>query len=237
MSESYLSKKPIPDHERLIFALDVPEADRARALVSELGDSVSFYKIGLELNMTGHYFELLDWLLELDKKVFVDLKFLDIPATVARAVKRLDTRGATFATVHAVAAVLEAATAAAANTGILAVTVLTSLGATDLDKQDVSNLVLSRARDAAATGCTGVVCSGLEAPLLRQQLGSNLTIVAPGIRPQTYTRSDDQKRTVDVPTAFANGVDYIVVGRPIRDADDPAAAAEQVQKQIADTFA
>src|SRR5215469_10256761 len=140
--------KTIAARERLIFALDVADAGQARALIERLGDSVVFYKIGLELFMAGGYFELIDWLVERNKKVFVDLKFFDIPATVAGAVRRLSGRGVRFATVHGNQAIMEAAVSAAGDLGILAVTVLTSLDRGDLDDLgfacDVSQLVLSR---------------------------------------------------------------------------------------------
>ncbi|MBL8481165.1 MAG: orotidine-5'-phosphate decarboxylase [Rhodocyclaceae bacterium] len=226
----------IPAHERLILALDVPNAERARALVETLGDSVNFYKIGLELCMAGGYFELLDWLLQRGKKVFVDLKFFDVPETVKSAVRALSGRGATFATVHGNQAVMEAAGEAKGDLKILAVTVLTSLDRGDLDDMgftcDVGALVLSRARRALAAGCDGVVSSGLEAATLKREFGDRLLVVTPGIRPVENRSADDQKRTVDVAQAIANGADYLVIGRPIRQAPDPQAAAWQVQEQI-----
>ncbi|HSG66766.1 MAG TPA: orotidine 5'-phosphate decarboxylase / HUMPS family protein, partial [Gammaproteobacteria bacterium] len=127
------SDKKIPPRERLIFALDVADGDEARQLVTRLGDSVSFYKIGLELFMAGGYFELLDWLVARDKRIFVDLKFFDVPATVAAAVRRLHGRGVTFATVHGNQSIMEAAAEAKGEVKILAVTVLTSLDRGDLD--------------------------------------------------------------------------------------------------------
>ena len=231
----------IAARERLIFALDVADAAQARALVERLGDSVTFYKVGLELFMAGSYFELIDWLIARDKKVFVDLKFFDIPATVAGAVRRLSGRGVHFATVHGNQAIMEAAVAAAGDVGILAVTVLTSLDRGDLDDLgfacDVSQLVLSRARRALAAGCAGVVSSGMEARAIRTELGPRLLIVSPGIRPVDNRPEDDQKRVLTVAQAFAAGADYIVVGRPIRDASDPRAAAEAIQASIAQAVA
>ena len=230
--------KHIPTRDRLIFALDVPDAGSARELVSRLGDAVNFYKIGLELFMSGGYFELLDWLVgRQGKKVFVDLKFFDIPATVAAAVKRLRNRGVTFATVHGNQGIMEAAAAAKGDVKILGVTVLTSLDRGDLDDLgfacDVEQLVLSRARRALEAGCDGVVSSGLEARLLRQHLDHRLLVVTPGIRPVENRPSDDQTRVVTPEQALAWGADYIVVGRPIRDAADPRAAAEGMQEAIA----
>lgn len=232
-----MTPKDIPVHERLIFALDVPDAWQARELVQELDDSVRFYKLGLELLMAGGYFELLDWLAGRGKKIFVDLKFFDVPATVARAVSRLNGRGVTFCTVHGNQGIMEAAVAAREDVKVLAVTALTSLDRGDLEdlgfQCDVPELVLSRARRALEAGCDGVVSSGLEAARLREHLDARLLVVTPGIRPVENRELDDQKRVVTVDQAFALGADYIVVGRPIRDADDPRAAAEAIQASIA----
>jgi orotidine-5'-phosphate decarboxylase len=231
--------KDIDAKDRLIFAMDVPTCERARELATELGDAVSFYKIGLELMMSGEYFELLDWLLARDKKVFCDLKFFDIPATVGSAVRSLKDRGATFVTVHGNRSIMEAA---AKNKGdtlkVLGVTVLTSLDRGDLDDLgfdcDIDELVLSRAKQCLESGCDGVISSGLEVPKLREFVDEKLLVVSPGIRPVDNRPVGDQKRVVTVATAFANGCDHIVVGRPIRDAESPRAAAELMQSQIAE---
>ena len=240
--EAAVDNKNIPARDRLIFAMDVPDCDQARTLAEELGDSVTFYKIGLELMMAGGYFPLIDWLIERDKKVFVDLKFFDVPATVGRAVARLASRGVTFATIHGNQGIMEAAAAAKGDElKILAVTALTSLDRGDLDdlgfQCDVGELVLSRARRALEAGCDGVVASGLELPAMRAAVDRRLLVVTPGIRPVENRPSDDQKRVVTVEQAFADGADHIVVGRPIRDADDPRAAAEGIQQTIAKAFA
>jgi orotidine-5'-phosphate decarboxylase len=235
-----MPRAAIPARERLIFAMDVPDAGAARRLADTLGESVSFYKIGLELFMSGGGFELLDWLVGRGKRVFVDLKFFDVPATVAAAVRNLRNRGVTFTTVHGNPAIMEAAVTAAGDVGVLAVTVLTSLDRGDLDdlgfQCDVEALVLSRARRALAAGCAGVVSSGLEAKQLRAGVDDRLIVVTPGIRPVENRPADDQKRVVGVADAFSNGADYIVVGRPIRDAADPRAAAESIQATIAAQF-
>ena len=219
--------------------MDVPDTVQARALANELGDAVSFYKIGLELMMAGGYFELIDWLVGQDKKVFVDLKFFDVPATVGRAVSRLASRGVTFATVHGNQGIMEAAAANKGDLGILAVTALTSLDRGDLDDLgfdcDVRELVLSRARRALEAGCDGVVASGLELVAMRQAVDQRLLVVTPGIRPVENRPDDDQKRVVTVEQAFRDGADYIVVGRPIRDAKDPRAAAENIQRTIVES--
>ncbi len=235
-----LSDKPIAPRDRLIVALDVSDPGQARTLVERLGDRVRFYKLGLELFMAGGYFELVDWLRTRGNKVFVDLKFFDVPQTVGAAVRQLARRGADLATVHGNDAMLEAACANRGDLGILAVTVLTSLDERDMQalgfRTDVRALVLSRARRALEIGCQGVVSSGLEAANVRLHLGPRLLIVVPGIRPGFNRPVDDQKRTVDVEEAFLNGADYIVVGRPIHGAADPSAAAEAIQHRIAALF-
>lgn len=236
-----LSAKPIPPAERLIFALDVGTADEARALVEKLGDAVVFYKIGLELFMAGGYFELIDWLAARGKKIFVDLKFFDVPETVKRAVAALKGRPVEFATVHGNQGIMEAAVAAESGVKILAVTVLTSLDRGDLADLgfacDTPELVLSRARRALEAGCAGVISSGLEAARLREQIGERLLIISPGIRPVDNAVTDDQKRIVTPRAAFEAGADYIVVGRPIRNAADPRARALEIQAEIAGLFA
>ncbi len=233
-----MSEKKILTRERLIVALDVPSVERAREMVDSLDDAAWFYKIGLELFMGGGFFGLLDWIAGQDKKVFVDLKFFDIPQTVARAVARLDGRGVTFATIHGNDGIMRAAARAKGDVGLLAVTALTSLDRGDLDDLgfdcDIDELVLSRARRAIELGCDGVVASGREAQKLRENLGDGFMVVTPGIRP--VDNDDDQKRAVTLPEAFRNGADYIVVGRPVRDAENPRKAAQQMQAQIHDMF-
>ena len=228
----------IPRAERLIVALDVPTTKEARALAEELGDSVRFYKIGLELFTAEGYYELLAWLTARGNKVFADLKLYDIPETVRRAVANLSGRGATFLTVHGHRSVMEAAAREKGPMQILAVTVLTSFDQKDFQefetRKTVQDIVLSRARGAVEAGCDGVIASGLEAKPLKSEFKNRLLIVTPGIRPAAA--GDDQKRTVDVAQAFANGADYIVVGRPVRDARDPRAAAEAIQGTIASIF-
>jgi len=230
--------KAIIDNQRLIVALDFPSTDDARRLVAQLDNSVNFYKVGLELFMAGGYFEFVDELAAAGKQVFVDLKFFDVPATVGRAVERLQHRNISFVTVHGNDGIMQAAAASRGDLKILAVTVLTSLDRGDLDdlgfQCDVEELVLSRARRAIHCGCDGVVASGHEAARLRDELGDRLMIVIPGIRP--VENIDDQKRTVTVQDAFSHGADYIVVGRPIRDADNPRKVAETIQREIASTL-
>ncbi len=230
--------KDIKIEDRLIFALDVPEVSEAKKIVTELDDSVNFYKIGMELLMTGQYFELLDWLIAKDKKVFVDLKFFDVPETVGRTIARLSDYGATFATIHGNQALMEKAAENKNNLKILAVTALTSLDRGDLDDLgfdcNVKDLVISRAKRAFEAGCDGIVSSGLEVPYIREYVDNKLIAVTPGIRP--VANDDDQKRVVDVATAFKSGSDYIVVGRPIKNAENRYEAATNIQKIIRSAF-
>ncbi len=230
----------IPRRERLIAALDVADAAQARAYAERLGDAVRFYKIGLELFTAGGYFELLQWLRARGGKVFADLKLYDVPETVRRAVANLRASGAQFLTVHAERSIMEAAAREKGPLKILAVTVLTSFDRNNLAEMgyagSVEDLVLQRARAALESGCDGVIASGLEAPGIKAAFGDQLLVVTPGIRPQGAKPADDQKRTVDVAQAFANGAHYIVVGRPLRDAADPRAAAEAIQASIASVF-
>jgi orotidine-5'-phosphate decarboxylase len=232
-------QRAIPPAERLIVALDLPTAAEARALVGRLGDAVTFYKVGLELFSAPGCFELVAWLIERGHKVFADLKFHDIPETVRRAVANLRGRGATFLTVHGHRSVMQAAASEKGAMKILAVTVLTSFDQRDLEEvgsaKSIEELVLARARGALETGCDGVIASGLEAARLKAEFKDRLLVVTPGIRP-AGSSAEDQKRTVDVADAFRNGADYIVVGRPIRAAADPRAAAVAIQETIARVF-
>jgi orotidine-5'-phosphate decarboxylase len=190
--------------------------------------------------MSGDYFGFIEWLKEQDKKIFVDLKFFDVPATVGRAIKALSQRGVDLATIHGNDAIMEAAARDKGDLKVLAVTALTSLDRGDLDdlgfQCDIKDLVLSRARRALAIGCDGIVSSGLEAPMIREEIDHRLLVITPGIRPVDNRVDDDQKRIVSVEQAFQNGADYIVVGRPIRDAENPKAMALKIQSQIASQF-
>jgi len=242
MNQTFQSpiKTSIPARERLIFALDVPDLEHARRLVETLGDSVEFYKLGLEFFLSGYYFELASELRDNGKKIFADLKLFDIPATVASAVRQLARHKVDFCTVHGNDSMLRAAAEAKGDMQILAVTALTSLDQGDLDdlgfRCDARTLVLSRARRALELGCDGVVSSGLEVPALRASVDHALITVCPGIRPifnDEVPVADDQQRVVTPARAIETGADYLVVGRPIRDADDPRAAAEAIQQQIA----
>ncbi len=225
------------ERERLIVALDEASGADALAWVARLGDAVRFYKIGMELLASGDYFRVLDELARRDKKVFVDLKFFDIPATVAGVVRGLSRWPVTFATIHGWHAPMmqAAAEARGGDLRLLAVTVLTSMDGGDLRAMginggDPADIVVQRARAAQVAGIDGVIASGQEAGAIRAATGPGFSIVCPGIRPGPA--GDDQKRTVGVAEAFANGADAIVVGRPVRQAADPHAAAEAIQAEI-----
>ena len=230
-------KLQLGQRERLIFALDAPDREQALAWVDRLGDSVSFYKIGMELLASGDYFTVLDELARRDKRIFVDLKFFDIPATVAGVIRGLSRWPVTFATLHGwhVGMMQAAAEARAGELRLLAVTVLTSMDGKDLQQIGISgepaDIVVQRALSAQASGIDGVIASGQEAGVIRAACGAGFSIVCPGIRPGGPV-GDDQKRTVGVAEAFALGADAIVVGRPISKASDPRAAAEAIQTEI-----
>jgi orotidine-5'-phosphate decarboxylase len=221
--------------DRLIVALDVPSVTEAQALVTRLGDAVSFYKIGYQLGYAGGL-PLAQQLAQSGKKVFLDLKLHDIGNTVARGVESVAKLGATFLTVHAYPQTMKAAVEARGEKlKILAVTVLTSYDNADLAEagyaEGVSQLVARRAKQARDIGVDGLVCSAEEAASLRQQVGA-LALVTPGIRP-AGTAAGDQKRIMTPARAIAAGADYLVVGRPVVEAADPKAAAEMIVAEIA----
>lgn len=228
-------KKTIALDKRIIFALDVESAAEAKEWVQKLEDHIKFYKVGLQLFLAGG-FDIIDWIVKRNLEVMVDLKFFDVPQTVALAVSQLKNRGISLATVHGNDGILRAAAEAKHDVKILAVTVLTSLDEGDIRdlgfQCSVEDLVLSRARRALELGCDGVVSSGLEAPKLRKELGDRFLVIVPGVRPVSNSL-DDQKRVVDVREAFLNGADYVVIGRPIRKASDPGQTIREMQAQIA----
>ena len=230
-------KLVLPARDRLIFALDAPSGQEALAWVDRLGDSVGFYKLGMELLASGEYFSVLDELARRDKKIFVDLKFFDIPATVAGVIRGLSRWPVSLATIHGWhAGMMEAAAdARSGDLRLLAVTVLTSMDGEDLQAMGISgepaDIVVQRALAAKASGIDGVIASGQEAAPIRAACGPDFAIVCPGIRPGGPV-GDDQKRTVGVAEAFRLGADAIVVGRPISQASDPKAAALAIQQEI-----
>lgn len=236
--------KNIPIKDRIILALDVASQEQAKKLVKKTESHIHFYKVGLQLFMAG-WFDIIDWLTARGHKVMLDLKFFDIPETVKLAVAQLNHRGVTFATIHGNDPIIRAAVAAREDIALLAVTVLTSFGQEDMTamgmKQSIEDLVHFRARRALELGCDGVVASGLEAKRLRDTLGSSLLIVTPGIRPgadvAASSRQDDQQRIVTAGQAIADGADYLVVGRPITQADDPIAVINALQDEIRQALA
>lgn len=234
--------KDIPINERIILALDVETPEQARELVRKTESHIKFYKVGLQLFMTG-WFEIVDWLAARNHKIMLDLKFFDIPETVKLAVSQLNNRGITFATIHGNDPIIRAAVAGKGDLGLLAVTVLTSFGQEDMQAmgmtQSVEELVYFRAKRALELGCEGVVSSGLEAKRLRDRLGSKLLIVTPGIRPgaNIQEQQDDQQRIVTAGQAIADGADYLVVGRPITKAPDPITVINLLQNEIKQALA
>lgn len=226
--------------DRLIVALDVPHAAEAQRIVAALGESVSTYKVGKQL-FTAAGPAVVRELLGSGRKVFLDLKFHDIPSTVAAAVRAAAELGVTMLTVHAsggtkmLQAAVEAAGAAKRPPLVLAVTVLTSFSDADLKEVGVAGpargQVLRLASLAHKAGCGGVVASAREAQVIRRTLGASLTIVTPGVRPAGGPK-DDQARVATPSEAIAAGADYIVVGRPITGAQDPAAAARAILEEI-----
>ena len=224
----------------MIVALDAPDAEQARALVRQLGDSVGFYKIGKEL-FTAAGPPIVRELVSAGKKIFLDLKFHDIPNTVAGAVRSAAALGVSMLTVHAAGGerMLQAASEAAAQSEarptVLAVTVLTSLTDAELQQTGVTGgveaQVLRLASLAIEAGCSGLVASAQEAARLRQSLGRSFTLVTPGIRPAGGEVAD-QARVVTPEAAIRAGADYLVVGRPITQAVDPRQAALAIIGQI-----
>jgi len=222
---------------RLIVALDVPSPDEAHELIAKIGDNAGVWKIGLELLFAGGA-ELARELSNQGKKVFVDAKLLDIPHTVERATANIAALGAAFLTVHGHdIKTMEAAIRGRGSSDLklLAVTVLTSLDKSDLEQQGSSmspaELVLHRAQLRLEAGFDGVIASGQEAASIREATGDDFLIVTPGIRP-AGADVGDQARVMTPAKAIAAGADYLVVGRPITQADDPGAAAQSIVKEI-----
>lgn len=230
-----------PAGRALIVALDVPSYAEATAIVSELGEAVSFYKIGLELLFDGGL-RLAGELRDAGKLVFLDMKLLDIGNTVEKAVRNIAKLGVNYLTIHAV----DGKTLRAAREGkgtsdlkLLGVTVLTSLTTDDLIEQGISetpqDLVLRRARLAYESGVDGVIASGLEARAIREVIGGDFTIITPGIRP-SGSAANDQARAMTPRGAILAGANHLVVGRPILNAPDRKKAALAIQGEIRDAL-
>jgi orotidine-5'-phosphate decarboxylase len=229
--------KTIKLNERIIFALDVPNPDEAKQWVSKLDGDIKFFKVGLELFLSG-WWDIVDFIIDRGNKVMLDLKFFDIPETVHLAIQQVKGRGVTFVTIHGNDAIIKAALSDRGNVKVLAVTVLTSFDESDMRQMgltgSVEDLVLIRARKALSLGCDGVVSSALEAKPLRDELGNNFLVVTPGIRPESSVPSeDDQKRIATAHQAILNGADHVVIGRPIRMAADPISTIKKLQDEIA----
>lgn len=230
----------IDARDRLIFALDVPTSDEAERLLSRVGDLVTFIKVGLEL-YTAAGPEMVQRLMARGKRIFLDLKFLDIEETVRRATARVAEMGVDFLTVHANRKTLTAAVQGRGQSRlrVLAVTVLTNFDGNDLREmgiqQTIEDLVTARAALAAEVGCDGVVASGEEPAAIRRKIGSRLLIVTPGVR-LAGNRTDDHARVTTPAQAISAGADYLVVGRPIRDAADPASAAAAILAEMQAAF-
>jgi orotidine-5'-phosphate decarboxylase len=224
-------------HNPIIVALDVESAAEARALVSKIGAAVNFYKVGMELYAAAGL-EIVRDLQSQGKDVFLDLKFYDIPETVKRAVAQVAKTGVRFLTVHGSASIMRAAVEGRgpSNLKLLAVTVLTSFGPEDLDDLgyacEVRRLVEHRARKALECGIDGLVASALEASELRKLTGPETILVTPGVRSPGAAKGD-QKRVATPAEAVRNGADYLVIGRQITRAPDPAGEAERILQEIA----
>lgn len=226
----------ISARDRLIVPLDVPTLDEARHIIDDLGDTVSFYKIGYQLGYVGG-FALAHDLIAAGKDVFMDLKLLDIDNTVQKGVESISSMGAKFLTIHAYPKAMRSAVAGRGGSGLqlLGVTVLTSMDDADLTdagyRMSAEELVAKRAADARAAGMDGIVCSAQEATAMRAIVGPDMAIVTPGIRP-TGSDVGDQKRVMTPGKAIAAGADYLVVGRPILNATDRPAMAKQIVDEI-----
>jgi orotidine-5'-phosphate decarboxylase len=227
--------------EKLIVALDLPHVAEARDMAATLGDAVSFYKIGMELAYGGGL-SLVEEFSRAGKQVFVDLKLHDIGHTVEKATAQIARLGARFLTVHAFPQTLAAARRGSEGSvlQVLGVTVMTSYDDKDLAaagyRLNLADLVALRATQAKEAGIAGLILSPEELVATRALVGKDMLLVTPGIRPAGAALGD-QKRVATPSEAFARGADYIVVGRPILGADDPRAAAQAIQREIAEACA
>jgi orotidine-5'-phosphate decarboxylase len=227
--------------EKLIVALDYWDIADARKLVHDLGDEVTFYKVGLGLQLAGGD-EFAKELKRSGKRVFLDYKWQDIEETMKMAVKRAAEANIDFLTVHPVGGILKAAVEGRGTSKlkILCVTVLTSMDAEDIKEMgfqcDVEALVLARATKALNAGCDGVIASVREAATIRAKTDNKLMIVTPGIRP-TGSVADDQKRTASPREAILAGADYLVIGRPVTADSDPKRAARAIIEEMASALA
>ncbi len=233
-----------PAKDRIIFPLDVATVDEAKKYVALLAENVGLFKLGLELFIQAGP-EIIGFIhSQTQARVFLDLKLHDIPATVGRAMARIADLGVAFATVHVgetrrmLAAAIEGC---GGRVAILGVTVLTSVSAEDLKAagfrrdfySDMLLAVMERAAIAHAAGCAGVICSGLEVRRIKDKIGQDFVAVTPGIRPAWAVKAEEDQRRITTPEeAISAGADYLVIGRPIRDAKDPVKAAVRIAAEI-----
>ena len=231
-------------HERIIFPLDVPSLEEATKLIQLLKNNIGLFKVGLELFVSECPNVLKVIANETHAKIFLDLKFHDIPETVRRAQRAANVHGVDFITVHCdegTRLLKSVVDSPKDKTRVLGITVLTSLSNEDLiasglrkELQDPLKLALYRAETAKRSGCAGVVCSGKEVKAIKEKFGNDFIVVAPGVRPSwSKISNDDQARITTPHEAISDGADYIVVGRPIRDAGDPLEAAKKIADEIA----
>ncbi|HEV2992757.1 MAG TPA: orotidine-5'-phosphate decarboxylase [Candidatus Angelobacter sp.] len=228
--------------DRLIVALDLRDVDEARHTVEILGETVSFYKVGLTLQLAPGVEGLIQELISRGKQVFLDYKYYDVQETLRKAVSQAARLGVSFLTVHGTGDLLKAAVSGKGNSDLklFMVTVLTSLEANDVaemgyTESSVEDLVLFRTRKALEAGCDGVITSGREAKKVRELAGDKLLVVTPGIRPDGYGE-DEQKRRTTPTSAIEAGADYLVIGRPITGAPDPRKAAQETLVEMQQAF-
>jgi len=233
---------PLDVKDRLVVALDFDSGEQALEMARQLGEIVSIYKVGIELHAAEGN-DVVRSLISSGKRIFLDLKYFDVPETIERGVRKVASMGVSFLTIHGHGPNVRAAVRGRGSTDLklLSVTVLTSLDASDVQDLfgcacSVEDLVLKRAAAALAAGCDGVIASGQEASKIRQLVGDKLLIVTPGIRPEGFL-TDDQKRRVTPREAIVVGADYLVVGRPITRDPNPRQAAERILAEMQDGLA
>lgn len=232
----------IDARDRLIVALDLPDIEAAKRMVEELEGVVTFFKVGLALQLAPGVEDLIQMLISSRKKIFLDYKYYDVPETLKKAVAQAARLGVTFLTVHGSGDLIRAAVSGRGQSPmkLFTVTVLTSMDASDLAEMgyptsNVEELVLVRAKKALEAGCDGVIASGWEAKKIKELSGSNLLVVTPGIRPEGYPE-DDQKRKSTPASAILAGADYLVIGRPITDAVNPRNEASNLLAEMQNAF-
>jgi len=230
-----MMRRDIPLNERIIFALDFPRKQEAITWIKRLKKRIRFFKVGLELFLASGW-DVVDFIVENNCKVMLDLKFFDIPQTVKKAVYQVSKRNVLFTTIHGNDAIIQAANEIKGKKlKVLAVTVLTSFDNTDMKNLglncQVEDMVFSRAKKAVELGCDGIVASAKEVKRLRQELGDSFYIVTPGIRPSSCEK-DDQKRIATPYEAIKNGADYLVIGRPISQSHSPENMVDGIQEEI-----